>query len=173
MGRSFRVAAAALLLLCPQMLFADQVKLERLSPDQAPVEQRIASGQGLFWILERRAISHRGQTMLDGVIIVSKESGLKLKAVRRADGDQQGILGREGNPGKPVAELSPLVKDMKREVMIPYRLDLGTEIAAVYVPHGAVLRASSRARGVMIELEIREDKKFFEERDGLSRRMGM
>ena len=149
------------------------VKLERIPAEQAPVEERIASGQGVFWTLDRRAIAHRGQTLLDGVIIVSPESGLKLKAIRRADGDQQVVLGPEGKEGAPVADLSARVKEMKREKMTPYRLDMGKEIAVVYVPHGATLRASQKPNGVMIELEIREDKNALKMGEDTTHNVGM
>jgi hypothetical protein len=135
------------------------VKLERLPADDAPIEQRIASGQGVFWTLERREISHRGQTWLDGVIVVAPESGLKLRPIRRASGDQEVVLGREGKEGTPIAELTSRVKDMSREKMVPYRLDMGDEIAAIYAPFGAIVRASQRKTGVLIEIEIPEDKR--------------
>ena len=154
-----KTAAAAVLTaaLFSTGVNAGAVELERLTPEEAPVEQCIASGKGVFWTLQRRQISRRGQTMLDGVIVASEESGLQLKVIQRRDGDHRVAVGPDGKPGRPVAELEKHVKEMRREQMIPYRLDMGKEIVAVYAPHGAQLKASPRKGGALIDLEIKED----------------
>ncbi|MCM8794875.1 MAG: hypothetical protein NC819_03635 [Candidatus Omnitrophica bacterium] len=136
-----------------------KVEVERLQPDEAPIEQRIASGQGVFWTLERRSISSKGQTLLDGVIVAAEEAQLRVRPIRRQNGDHRVSLGPEGEEGLGIAALQPLVKEMEREKMIPYRLDLGKEIVAVYIPYGADLKVSEKGKEIFINLEIPEDKR--------------
>ncbi len=138
---------------------AGRVDLDKLKPEEAPVEQRIAAGQGVFWTLSRRGLSYRGQTMLDGVIIAPEEAELRLKVIQRDNGDHRVLLGAKGTAGQPVSALEPLVKDMGREKMVPYRLDMGKEIVAVYVPHGAVLTAREEKEGTLIDMEIPQEKR--------------
>ncbi len=154
-----RIGALAWLLLSalssPAAAASDSFQLQQLDSAQAPLEQRIASGQGVAWVFRRYHASSRGQTTIDGIII-APSSGLKLKAIQRDDGYHLVLLGESaGKPGEPISTLQKILPDARREHLVAHRLLAeGKEWAILYVPHGARLVASPRNGAALIELEL-------------------
>lgn len=128
---------------------------------EASIEEQILLGEHLAWVLERKRPSVRGQVKIDGIIIASAKESLKLKVVRRLDGDHRLLLGKSGAAGQPIAALKDLLPEVQKARLEPYHLVAGEgskELAVLYVPAGASLKAFSEAAGALIHIELPWDK---------------
>ena len=128
------------------------------SGGEAALIRRLERGNGKGWVLERGAVSFRGQTYLDGLILVSAGSSLKVKGIRRQDGDHQLLLGKEGKPGQPIQDLKKWIPAVRREHLVEYRLtDVPGRwgaLAYLYVPYGATVTASASSGEALIQVSL-------------------
>ena len=155
------------LLLAVSLVFSrpvegtERYRFKRLKMAELSIEERILSGQDQAWFLERRSLSIRSQTKFDGIIVSSSKDALKLKVVRRMDGDHRVLLGKTGVLGKSVDTLRSLLPEIQRAHLEPYHLLAGAgsrELAVLYVPHGAQLTASPEADGALIQIQLPWDR---------------
>ena len=128
---------------------------------EVSIEEQIVLDQHVAWVLERKTLSLRGQTKIDGIIVASSKNPIKLKVIRRLDGDHRILLGENGVSGEPISALKDLLPDIQKAHLEPYHLLAGEgskELAVLYVPHGAVLEASTEPDGALIHIELPWDK---------------
>lgn len=134
---------------------AATVKLERLRSRDAVIEEKIAAGRQGIWVLRRDSRSFRGQTRIDGIIVVDAATPLRFKAIRRRDGDHEFLLGDEGKPPEPIVDLQSEISNIHRMHLVPHQLVKGeTPLAILYVPPGAWLRAIERSQTIEVDLEL-------------------
>ena len=146
---------ALVLFILPGLVWAEPPKLTRLRSRDAVIEERIAAGRDLAWVLKRDSLSFRGQTRIDGILVAEPESPLRLKAIRRRDGDHEFLLGEEGKPGESIADLQDQITDIHRMHLVPHQLVKGEmPLAVLYVPQGAWLRAFARNEAILVDLEL-------------------
>jgi len=136
---------------------ADGFLLRRADPTEASIEQRITQGQDVAWLLLRRTPSARWSTSVDGVIVAPVSASLRLKPIRRENGDHRVLLGEAGRAGEPIESLRNRLSEFHTAHLVPYRLfarEGMRELAVLYAPHGAILRITPHAEGALIDLEL-------------------
>ncbi len=142
-------------------LAGSQGTVRPFSAKQSSLEERIGQGNDRFWILERRSRSTRWQTYLDGVLIVSAKSKLRLKPIRRLDGNHSLLLGKTGKPPRPIWELDRRLAEIKNTPFVAYpirHIDTQSQVAILYAPQGAHLKVSLLGRDVVIDLDLPWEK---------------
>ena len=157
-GLVTRIAVCYLfIVLGPSLAQADGFTLRRADANKEPIEQRMAQGKDVAWLLLRRTPSARWSTSVDGVIVMEADASLRIKAIRRENGDHRILFGYEGRPGEPIEGLRNRLPEIRSAHLVPYRLltrEGLRELAVLYAPHGAILRVAPHAEGVLIDLEL-------------------
>lgn len=150
---------AAALAATPAPASAAACRLEKIAGVEKTLEQRVVAGEGGGWLIRRREPSARDQSRMDGVLLLSPGSSLRMKAVRRRDGDQRFLLGGEGQPPEPVEGWAELLPQLRRERLAGYRLvsPEGGELALVLVPHGATVICVDQEGAARIEIRRPEE----------------
>ena len=144
---------AALLFAPPAPAEAGGWRLEKMAGAAEVLQKRVAAGEGSGWRIDRREPSVREQARVDGVVLVPAGSPLKMKAVRRRDGDQSFLLGGEGKPSEPVSGWAKMLPLLRREPLAGYRLlSGGKEEALLLAPHGAAVLCVEQGGAARIEI---------------------
>lgn len=162
--RAVRAAAglaALAVVLGAAPAWAASCRLERVAKPFELLERRAKSGAGGGWLLRRRTEPSRfAAGWVDGVIVVGQGSPLRLRGIRRRDGDHRVALGGEGREPKPFSELSSALYDIRREQMAGHRLlsPEGKELALLYAPVSARLNCTDCGEEFLIELKRWEDE---------------
>jgi len=125
------------------------------------LKEQMLTGDWVAWVLMRREPSLRWQSKVDGVISAPTGTPLRLKAIRRRDGDHRVLLGSEGARGQPIGTFLDLLPEFQRISWAVFRLmsrDTKTgkeeEIALVYVPRESDLFVFRRPEGALLDLEL-------------------